>query len=83
MFEGSMKSAGWGYVGTEEKGFEWLFTGSNSGAVVSYLRRSIGNWPKNSLVPQKEPNPAIPADRSNTYPIRNDPSGFRRELWMK
>lgn len=26
MFEGSMKSTGWGYVGTDEKGFEWLFT---------------------------------------------------------
>lgn len=26
MFEGSMKSFGWGYVGSNEKGFEWLFT---------------------------------------------------------
>lgn len=26
MFEGSMKSFGWGYVGSDEKGFEWLFT---------------------------------------------------------
>lgn len=25
MFEGSMKSTGWGFVGTEEKGFEWHF----------------------------------------------------------
>ncbi len=26
MFEGSMKSFGWGYVGSNVKGFEWLFT---------------------------------------------------------
>lgn len=26
MFEGSMKSTGWGCTGTDEKGFEWLFT---------------------------------------------------------
>ena len=26
MFESSMMSTGWGYVGTDEKGFEWLFT---------------------------------------------------------
>lgn len=26
MFEGSMMSTGWGYVGTDERGFEWLFT---------------------------------------------------------
>lgn len=26
MFEGSIKNTGWGYVGTNEKGFEWLFT---------------------------------------------------------
>ena len=25
MFEGSMKSFGWGYVGSNVKGFEWLF----------------------------------------------------------
>ena len=26
MFEGAMKSTGWGYVGSEERGFEWFFT---------------------------------------------------------
>lgn len=26
MFEGSMMSTGWGYVGTDVRGFEWLFT---------------------------------------------------------
>ena len=26
MFEGTMISTGWGYVGSDEKGFEWLFT---------------------------------------------------------
>lgn len=26
MFEGSMRSTGWGYIGSDKKGFEWLFT---------------------------------------------------------
>lgn len=26
MFEESMRSYGWGYVGTGKRGFEWLFT---------------------------------------------------------
>lgn len=26
MFEGALKSTGWGYVGSGERGFEWLFT---------------------------------------------------------
>lgn len=26
MTEGSMKSYGWGFVGSDEKGFEWMFT---------------------------------------------------------
>ena len=26
MFEGSMKSTGWGRVGSDKKGFEWHFT---------------------------------------------------------
>lgn len=26
MFEGTMMSTGWGYVGSDKKGFEWLFT---------------------------------------------------------
>lgn len=26
MLEGSMMSYGWGYVGSDKKGFEWLFT---------------------------------------------------------
>lgn len=26
MFEGTMKSTGWGYVGSDKKGFEWEFT---------------------------------------------------------
>lgn len=30
MYEGTMMSTGWGYVGTNEKGFEWLFTPGTS-----------------------------------------------------
>ena len=26
MFEGRMRNTGWGYTGSEKKGFEWLFT---------------------------------------------------------
>ena len=26
MFEGRMMNTGWGYTGSEKKGFEWLFT---------------------------------------------------------
>ena len=26
MFEGLMRNTGWGYTGSEKKGFEWLFT---------------------------------------------------------
>lgn len=26
MFEGSMMSTGWGYVGSDKRGFEWEFT---------------------------------------------------------
>lgn len=26
MFEGSMKNTGWGYIGSDKKGFEWMFT---------------------------------------------------------
>lgn len=26
MFEGRIKNTGWGYIGSEKTGFEWLFT---------------------------------------------------------
>lgn len=26
MFEGSMKSTGWGHIGSDKNGFEWFFT---------------------------------------------------------
>lgn len=26
MFEGSMKSTGWGYIGPDKKGYEWQYT---------------------------------------------------------
>lgn len=29
MFEGRMKSTGWGFVGSGRKGYEWLFTPSS------------------------------------------------------
>lgn len=35
MFEGSMMSTGWGYVGSSEKGFEWLFTPDTSDPTYS------------------------------------------------
>ena len=32
MFEGRMRNTGWGYTGSEKKGFEWLFTPDNKDA---------------------------------------------------
>ena len=37
MFEGSMMSTGWGYVGSSEKGFEWLFTPDTSDPTYWYV----------------------------------------------
>lgn len=53
MFEGGMKSTGWGYVGTDEKGVEWLFTPDhddpyysedpNTGECYSFCRTRSGD----------------------------------------
>ena len=31
MFEGRMRSTGWGVIGSTKKGFEWLFTPEDKG----------------------------------------------------
>lgn len=35
MFEGSIREFGWGYIGTDQKGFEWYFQpDQNDGSII-------------------------------------------------
>ena len=42
MFEGRMTSTGWGYIGSENDGFEWLFTPNTDDPAYS-VDPSTGN----------------------------------------
>lgn len=45
MFEGTMMSTGWGYVGSDKKGFEWLFTPDRDDPVYSEDPRTQRPYP--------------------------------------